>query len=137
MIRQHMVSVICVYGQQTGRTEAGLPIRGGYVGRYERRSYDAVSCGQFQCIHRCGGTRGRRKQMKTWLGNKEQGRARTGGYVEEERDGEGEPHNHLHERTAQDIARPTGGAATAAKEGEGPQSVGRRVCHHKTQTGCI
>ena len=67
--------------------------------------------------------------------NKEQGRARTGGDVEEERVGgrrhvlpeEGEPHNHLQERTAQDRARPTGGAATAAQESEGLQSVGGRV----------
>ena len=63
---------------------------------------------------------------KIWKGNKEQGRARTGGDVEEERDGgcghvppeEEEPHNHLQERTAQDRARSTGGAATAAQEGE-------------------
>ena len=48
---------------------------------------------------------------------------------------EGEPHNHLHERTAQDRARHTGGAATAAQEGEGLQSVGVRVCHHTAQTG--
>ena len=79
-----------------------------------------------------------------WMGNKEQGRARTGGYFEEERVGgrghvlpeEGEPHNHLQERTAQDRARPTGGATTAAEEGEkGLQSVGGRVCHHTAQTG--
>ena len=29
----------------------------------------------------------------------------------------------------------TGGAATAAQEGEGLQSVGGRVCHHTAQTG--
>ena len=60
------------------------------------------------------------------MGNKEQGRERTGGDVEEERVGgrrhvlpdEEEPQNHLQERTAQDRARPTGGAATAAQEGE-------------------
>ena len=77
------------------------------------------------------------------MGNKEQGRARTGGDFEEERVGgrgqilpeEGEPQNHLQERTAQDRARPTGGAATAAQEGEGLQSVGGRVCHHTAQTG--
>ena len=77
------------------------------------------------------------------MGNKEQGRVKTGGDVEEERVGgrghvlpeEGEPHNHLQERTAQDRARPTGGAATAAQEGEGLQSVGGRVCHHTAQTG--
>ena len=76
------------------------------------------------------------------MGNKEQGRARTGGDVEEERVGgrghvlpEGEPHNHLQERTAQDRARPTGGAATAAQEGEGLQSVGGKVCHPTAQTG--
>ena len=50
--------------------------------------------------------------MKIWMGNKEQGRAITGGDVEEERVGgrrhvlpeEGEPQNHLQERTAQDRA---------------------------------
>ena len=67
-------------------------------------------------------------------------KGRTGGDAEEERVGgrghvlpeEGEPQNHLQERTAQDRARPTGGAAIAAREGEGLQSVGRRVglCHH-------
>ena len=75
--------------------------------------------------------------------NKEQGRARTGGDVEEERVGgrghvlpeEGESQNHLHERKAHDRARPTGGAATAAQEGEGLQSVGGRVCHHTAQIG--
>ena len=63
------------------------------------------------------------------MGNKEQGWARTGGGAEEEWVGgrghllpeEGEPQNHLEERTAQDRARPTGGAATAAQEGEGLQ----------------
>ena len=82
---------------------------------------------------------------KIRMGNKEQGRARTGGDVEEERVGgrghvlpeEGEPQTHLQERTAQDRARPTGGAATAAQEGEGLQSVDGRVCHHTTQTGRI
>ena len=66
------------------------------------------------------------------MGNNEQGRARTGGDVEEERVGgrghvlpeEGDPQNYLQERSAQDRARPTGGAATAAQEGEGLQSVG-------------
>ena len=68
------------------------------------------------------------------MGNKEQGRARTGGDVEEERVGgrrhvlpeEGEPQNHLQERTAQDRARPTGGAATSTQEGEALQSIGGR-----------
>ena len=77
------------------------------------------------------------------MGNKEQGREKTGGDVVEERVGgrghvlleDGEPHNHLQERTTQDRARPTGGAATAAQEGEGLQSVGGRVCHHTAQTG--
>ena len=63
------------------------------------------------------------KHRKIWMGNKEQGRARTGGDAEEERVGggrhvlpeEGEPQNRLHERTAQDRARPTGGATTAAQ----------------------
>ena len=31
---------------------------------------------------------------------------------------EGEPYNHIQERTAHDRARPTGSAATAAQEGE-------------------
>ena len=77
------------------------------------------------------------------MGNKEQERARTGGDVEKELVGgrghflpeEGEPQNHLQEWTEQDRARPTGGAATAAQEGEGLQSVGGRVCHHTAQTG--
>ena len=77
------------------------------------------------------------------MGNKEQGRVKTGGDVEEERVGgrgyvlpeEGEPQHHLQERTVQDSARPTGGAATAAQEGEGLQSIGGRVCHHTAQTG--
>ena len=43
--------------------------------------------------------------------------------------------NHLQERTAQDRAGPTGGAATAAQEDEGLQSFGGRVCHHTTQLG--
>ena len=70
------------------------------------------------------------------MGNKEQGRARTGGDVEEERVGghvlpeEGEPQKHLQERTAHDRARPTGGAETSAQECEALQSVGGRVCHH-------
>ena len=72
------------------------------------------------------------------MGNKEQGRAIAGGDVEEELVGgrghvlpeEGEPQNHLQAGTAQDRARPTGGAATSAQEGEGLQSVGGRVCHH-------
>ena len=81
------------------------------------------------------------------MGNKEQERARTGGEVEEERVGgrghvlpeEGEPQNHIQERTAQDRVRPTGGTATAAQEGEGLQSVDGRVglCHHTVQTGRI
>ena len=65
------------------------------------------------------------------MGNKEQGRARTGGDVDEELLGgrghvlpeEGEPQNHLQERTAQDRAQPTGGTTTAAVDGEGLQSV--------------
>ena len=79
------------------------------------------------------------------MGNKAQGRAITGGYVKYERVGgrghflpeEGEPQNHIQERMAQDRARPTGGTATAAQEGEGLQSVGGRVCHHTAQTGRI
>ena len=79
------------------------------------------------------------------MGNKERGSARTGGDVEEKRvvgrghvlPEEGEPHNHLHERTAHDRARPTGCAATAAQEGEGLQSIGGRVCHHTAQTGRV
>ena len=79
------------------------------------------------------------------MGNKERGRARTGGDVEKERVGgrglvlpeEGEPQNHLQERTAQYRAQPTAGAATAAQWGEGQQNVGGRVCHYTTQTGCL
>ena len=84
---------------------------------------------------------GDEESRKIWMGNTEQGRAITGGDVEEERVGGrghvllGEPQNHLQERTAQDRARPTGGAATAAQENEGQQSVGGRVCHHTAQTG--
>ena len=77
------------------------------------------------------------------MGNKEQGRARTGGDAEEELVGgrghllpeEGEPQKYLQERAAQYRARPTGGAATAPQEGEGLQIVGGRVCHHTAQTG--
>ena len=77
------------------------------------------------------------------MGNNEQGKARTGGDVEEERVGgrvnllpeEGEPQNYLQKRTPQDRARPTGGAETAAQESEGLQSVGGRVCHHTAKTG--
>ena len=73
----------------------------------------------------------------------EQGRAIIGGDVEEERVGgrgrflpeEGEPQNRIQEMTTQDRARSTGGAATAAQEGEGLQSVGGRVYHHTAQTG--
>ena len=39
----------------------------------------------------------------------------------------------LEERTAQYRARPTGGATTAAQEGEGLQRVVGRVCHHTAQ----
>ena len=74
--------------------------------------------------------------------NKEQGRARTGGDVEEERVGgrghvlpeEGETQNHLQERTAQDRDRPTGGAATSAQEGEGLQSGGGKEVHRDAET---
>ena len=79
------------------------------------------------------------------MGIKEQGTAKTGGDVEKELVGgrghllpeEGEPQNHLQERTAQDRVRHTGGAATAAQEGEGLQSVGGRVCGHTAQPGRI
>ena len=40
-------------------------------------------------------------------------------------------------RTARDRARPTGGAATTAQEGEGLQSVDGRVCHHTAQIGRV
>ena len=78
-----------------------------------------------------------------WGTRNREGQELTSGDVEEERVGgrrhvlpeEGEPQNHLQKRTAQDRARPTGGAATAAQEGEGLQSVGGRVCHHTAQTG--
>ena len=48
---------------------------------------------------------------------------------------EGEPQNHPQERTAEDRARPNGGAETAAQGGEGLQSVGGRVFHPTAQTG--
>ena len=96
--------------------------RSGDVGRSKRRSDDDVRCGDF----RCGRARGRRKHRSIWKGVKEQGRARTGGDVEEELVGgrgyvlpeDREPQNHLQERAVQDRARPIGGAATAAQEGE-------------------
>ena len=82
--------------------------------------------------------------LKAIVMHGEQGRARTGEDVEQERVGgrghvlpEGAPQNHLQEQTAPDRARPTGGAATAAQDGEGLQSVGGRVCHHIAQTGRI
>ena len=44
----------------------------------------------------------------------------------------------LQERTAQYRARPTGGAATAAQEGEGMQSVGGRdVTIHSTNRSSL
>ena len=60
------------------------------------------------------------------MGKREQGRARTGVDVERERVGgrghvlpeEAEPQKHLLERTVQYRAQSTGGAATAAQEGE-------------------
>ena len=77
------------------------------------------------------------------MGNKEHERAITVGYVEEEPVGgrgsvlleEGEPQNHPQERAAQERARPSGAAVTAAQEVEGLQSVGRRVFHLTAQTG--
>ena len=48
---------------------------------------------------------------------------------------DGEPQHHLHERMLQDRARLTGGATTAAQEGQRRQSVGGRVCQHMSQTG--
>ena len=85
MIRQHMVCVICVYGPQPDRTDAEKEAFREEVGRSERWSDDAVRCGRFQCAHRCGQARGRRKHRKIWMGNNEKGRAGTGGDVEEER----------------------------------------------------
>ena len=140
MIRQQMVCVICVYGLQTGRTEAEKEAfreeTCGEVGRSER--YRICCALRAISVHTSvwlsQGTK--KASRKIWMGNKEQGRARTGGDVEEERVGssghvlpeEGEPQNHPQERTAQNRARPTGGAETAAQAGEGLQSVGGRVC---------
>ena len=146
MICQQMVCVICVYGPQTGRTEAEKEAFREEVERLAGLSdgqamlcvagdfnahIGVVEPGDEESIYR-----------KIWMGNKEQGRARTGGDAEEERVGgrghlipEGKPQNHLQEQTAQDRARPTSGAATAAQEDEGLQSVGGRVCHHTAQTG--
>ena len=147
MIRQQMVCVICVYGPHTGRTEAEKEAFREDVERLAGLSDgQTMLCvaGDFNAhIGVVEPARGRRKHRKIWMGSKEQGRARTGGDVEEERVGvrghvlpeEGDPQNHLQERTAQDRARPTGGAATDAQEGEGLQSVGGRVCHPTAQTG--
>ena len=71
------------------------------------------------------------------MGNKEQGKARTGGDVEEERVGgrgyvlpeEGEPQNHIQAWTAQDRACLTYWWCGNSSSG------GRRVCHHPAQTG--
>ena len=68
------------------------------------------------------------------MGNTEQGRSRTGGYVEEERvSGRGhvlpeeENHKITYRSGRHNRARPSGGAATAAQEGEGLKSVDGRV----------
>ena len=67
------------------------------------------------------------------MGNKERGSARTGGDVEEKRvvgrghvlPEEGEPHNHLHERTAHDKELLNGKGAASCLEL--PSSVRREV----------
>ena len=106
MICQQMVCVICVYGPQTGRTVAEKEAFREEVERLAGLSdgqtmlsvagdfnahIGVVEPGDEESIGRFG-----------W-GNKEQGRARTGGDVEEERVGgrrhvlpeEGEPQNHI------------------------------------------
>ena len=147
MIRQQMVCVICVYGPHTRRTEAEKEAFREDVERLAGLSDGQTMlfvAGDFNAhIGVVEPARGRRKHRKIWMGSKEQGRARNGGDVEEERVGvrghvlpeEGDPQNHLQERTAQDRVRTTGGAATDAQEGEGLQSVGGRVCHPTAQTG--
>ena len=47
MIRQHMVRANCVYGPQTGRTEAEKEAFREEMGRSERRVDDAVRCRRF------------------------------------------------------------------------------------------
>ena len=100
-----------------------------------------MRCGRFQCTHEPGheesigrfgwGTRNREgRELVEML--RRNGLAVAGTFFQKK-----EAQNHLQERTAQDRARPTGGAATAAQEGEGLQSVGGRVCYHTAQTGCL
>ena len=146
MIRQQMVCVICVYGPQTGRTEAGKEAFREEVERLAGLSDgQTMLCvaGDFNAHIGVVGPGDEESTGRFGWGNKEQGKARTGGDVEEERvcgcghvlPEEGEPRNHIQERTAQDRARPTGGATTSAQEGEALQSVGGRVWHHTAQTG--
>ena len=79
-----MVCVICVYGHQTSRTEAEKE-----AFREEVDRVAGLSDGQAMLVLRAismrTSHRGRRKHRKIWMGNKEQGRAINGGYVEEVR----------------------------------------------------
>ena len=131
-----MVCVICVYGPQTGRTDAEKE-----TFREEMARLAGLSDGQTMlCVagdfsaHIGMFEPGDEESNEYLDGEQATGRTRTGGNVEEKLDGgsghvlpeEGEPQNHLQERTAQYRPRPTGGAATAAQVGEGLQSVGGR-----------
>ena len=146
IIRQHMVRVICVYGPQTSRTAAE---KGAFREEVERLAglsdgqtmlcvagdfnahtgvvepADEESVGRF-----VWGTRNREGRELVWDVEEERVGGRGHDFPEE-----GEPQNHLQERTAQDRAWPIGGAATAAQELEGLHSVGGKVCHHTAQTG--
>ena len=144
-----MVCVICVYGPQTGRTEAEKEafreeverlagLSDGqtmlcFVGDFNAH-IGVVEPGDEESIGRFGwGTMNREgRELVEML--RRNGLAVAGTFFQKK---ESEPQNHLQERTAPYRARPTGGAATAAQEGEGLQSVAGRVCHHRAQTGCL
>ena len=85
MIRQQMVCVICVYGSQTGRTEADKE-----AFREDVERLTGLSDGQTMlCVagdfnsHICVVEPGDEESIGRFRWGQEQGRARTGGYVEE------------------------------------------------------
>ena len=111
MIRRHMVCVICVYGPQTGRTEAEKE-----AFREEVARLAGLGDGQTMlCVagdfsaHIGVFEPGDDESNEHLDGEQGTGRTRTRGHVEEKRVGgsghvlpeEGEPRNHLQERTAQ------------------------------------
>ncbi len=125
MIRQQMVCVICVYGPQTGRTDAEKEIF-----REEVARLAGLGDGQTMlCVagdvsaHIGVFEPGDDENNEHLDGEQGTGRTRTRGHVEEKRVGgsghvlpeEGEPKNHLYQRMAQYRPRPTGGAATSAQ----------------------